>query len=145
MLSINQITVFSQARRKKKRVGRGNSSGHGTYSCRGLKGQKARSGVSGLKKKGLKQVLQRTPKKRGFKSAAAKAKAVNLSAISRLFHDGEIVSLVSLRAKKLISANDTKVKILGQGFLGASKLIFQGLSISRSAQQEIAKKSGQIR
>jgi large subunit ribosomal protein L15 len=53
-LSLHTIKP-KQANKKKKRVGRGDGSGRGTYCGRGLKGQKSRSGVSGLKKLGLKQ------------------------------------------------------------------------------------------
>ena len=46
MLSLNTIKKTKGSSKKIKRVGRGNASGHGTYSTRGLKGQKSRSGVS---------------------------------------------------------------------------------------------------
>ncbi len=53
-------------RKKKKRVGRGNSSGHGTYSGRGIKGQRSRSGgKKGLKLKGLKVFISQVKKAKG--------------------------------------------------------------------------------
>jgi large subunit ribosomal protein L15 len=55
MLTLNSIKKAKGSAKGRKRVGRGNASGHGTYSTRGLKGQKSRSGVSGLKRLGMKQ------------------------------------------------------------------------------------------
>ncbi|MFA6254919.1 MAG: hypothetical protein WC675_02675 [Patescibacteria group bacterium] len=52
-LTLHNLKVNKKARKKSKRVGRGNASGHGTYSTRGLKGQKSRSGgKGGLKRRG---------------------------------------------------------------------------------------------
>jgi len=77
-LQAQQLKPATGSTKKRKRVGRGNSSGHGTYSTRGLKGQKSRSGVSGLKRLGMRQVLLRTPKYKGFKSKLVKC-AENVS------------------------------------------------------------------
>ena len=86
-LSLHTIKPSKGAAKKRKRVGRGNASGHGTYSTRGLKGQKSRSGVSGLKRLGLKMTLSRIPKKRGFKSPKAKNQVVNLTDINENFKE----------------------------------------------------------
>ncbi len=76
-----------------KRVGRGNASGKGTYSARGAKGQKARSGGrSGLKKIGVRRILLVTPKKRGFHSSFPRAKLVKLDDLQRLVKDGEVIT-----------------------------------------------------
>ncbi len=56
MLTLNTLQPHSGSTKARRRVGRGNSSGRGNYSGRGLKGQKARSGVSGLKRHALKPV-----------------------------------------------------------------------------------------
>lgn len=60
----------------KKRVGRGNASGKGTYSGRGIKGQRARAGGrGGLKKRSImRQLIKKTPKIGGFKSLKQKRK-----------------------------------------------------------------------
>jgi large subunit ribosomal protein L15 len=65
-LSIHTIKPAKGATKKRKRIGRGNAAGKGTYAGKGLKGQNSRSGVSNLKRLGMKQVLLRTPKKRGL-------------------------------------------------------------------------------
>ena len=61
-LTLHTIQKNKKAYKIKKRLGRGNSSGDGNYSGKGMKGQRSRSGVSNLKRLGMKQVLLRTPK-----------------------------------------------------------------------------------
>ena len=64
----NELVANSGARRKSRRIGRGNASGHGTYSGRGLKGQNARSGggVRPFFEGGQLPLVKRLPHKRGF-------------------------------------------------------------------------------
>ncbi len=131
-LSINTIGKSKQTIKKRKRVGRGNSSGKGTYSGRGLKGQKARSGVSNLKRLGMKQTLLRTPKLRGFKSLRPKNQIVKIGQINEYFKDGEIVSPQTLVAKGLIKKTSPAVKILGKDKLKIKKLSFKGVKMSAS-------------
>ncbi|MHB8904427.1 MAG: 50S ribosomal protein L15, partial [Patescibacteria group bacterium] len=114
MLSLNTIKKAKGSSQKKKRVGRGNASGHGTYSTRGLKGQKSRSGVSNLKRLGMKKQLLKIPKVRGFKSLKPKNQVVSVKAINANFKDNEIVNPISLFEKKLISSASEPVKILGK-------------------------------
>ncbi len=136
-LNTHQLKPAPGATKKKKRVGRGNSSGHGTYSTRGLKGQKSRSGVSGLKRLGMRQVLLRTPKYKGFKSKNPKSQVVNLSLINEYFKDGDIVSPETLLAKKIIATIKNKVKILGNGELRLKKIIFQNVKLSKTAFDKV--------
>jgi large subunit ribosomal protein L15 len=135
--TLNQLKSAVGTTKKKKRVGRGNSSGHGTYSTRGLKGQKARAGVSGLKRLGMRQVLLRTPKKKGFKSLQPKNQAINLNLINEYFKDNEVVSPETMLAKKLISTTKTSVKILGNGKLTLKNLRFKDVKISASVKEQI--------
>jgi len=114
MLSLNTIKKTKGSSKKIKRVGRGNASGHGTYSTRGLKGQKSRSGVSGLKRLGMKKQLLAIPKVRGFKSQKPKNQVVSVKAINKLYKDNEIVSPATLFEKKLIGSVELPVKILGK-------------------------------
>lgn len=114
MLSLNTIKKTKGSSKKIKRVGRGNASGHGTYSTRGLKGQKSRSGVSGLKRLGMKKQLLAIPKVRGFKSQKPKNQVVSVKAINKLYKDNEIVSPTTLFEKKLIGSIELPVKILGK-------------------------------
>jgi large subunit ribosomal protein L15 len=143
-LSIHTIKPAKGAIKKRKRVGRGNASGHGTYSTRGLKGQKSRSGVSNLKRLGMKQVLLRTPKKRGFKSLNLKDQVVNLSALNILFKDNEEINPETLFAKNLVSAGKSAIKLLGDGELKVKGLKFSNVKFSAKAKEQIEKMGGQI-
>jgi len=143
-LSINTIKPSRGTEKKRKRIGRGNASGTGTYAGKGLKGQNSRSGVSGLKRKGMKQILLKTPKKRGFTSLQEKAKAINLSAISDTYKDGETVNLSTLRKKGLLASAKKRVKILAQGDLKLSGLNFESLDMSQTAQEKIKKSGSKI-
>ncbi|MCX6796508.1 MAG: 50S ribosomal protein L15 [Candidatus Falkowbacteria bacterium] len=136
-LNISNLKPAIGSIKKRKRVGRGNSSGHGTYSTRGLKGQKSRSGVSGLKRLGMRQVLLRTPKLKGFTSLQPKDQVVNLSLLNRYYKDGEVVSPQTLLARKLIKSSKQGVKILGDGELKLKNLQLVGLKISKSAWEKI--------
>src|SRR3989338_10160525 len=92
-LTLDNLKINFGAKKKRKRVGRGNASGHGTYSGRGLKGQRARSGgKKGLKLRGLKQLLKNKPKIGGFRSLKPKMAVVNLSDLENNFSAGEIIN-----------------------------------------------------
>lgn len=144
VLAVHTLKPAPGARHKRKRVGRGNASGHGTYSTRGLKGQKSRSGVSGLKRLGMKQVLLRTPKTRGFKSLKPKDQVINLDLLNIHFKDKDEINPKSLFAKKLIIAGKARIKILGNGELKVKGLKFSGVKVSKSAGEQIVKMGGSI-
>ncbi len=136
MLSLNTIKKAKGSSQKKKRVGRGNASGHGTYSTRGLKGQKSRSGVSGLKRLGMKKQLLKIPKVRGFRSLQAKNQVVSVKAINTNFKDNDIVNPVSLFEKKLISSATEPVKILGKEKL-IVKVKFEHIKMSEGLKSQL--------
>jgi len=144
-ITLHTIKPHQKSTRKRKRIGRGNSSGHGTYSGRGLKGQKSRSGVSGLKRLGMRQILLRTPKKRGFKSDQPKNQVVNIDLINKHYRANEVVDPKSLLKKGLINDLRLGIKILGRGKLKDSNIKFQNVIFSQSAKAQIEKpkESGQ--
>ncbi len=152
-MQIHELNLMFK-KKSRKRVGRGGKKG--TYSGRGMKGQKSRSGKgprAGFAG-GDTTLLKRLPKKRGMvgkveirhgsKLARLRIKPVvlNLKDIKKNFKNGEIVSPKSLFEKKLISKINKKiprVKILGKGEL-KEKLIFKGVKISKKVQKyEMAK------
>jgi large subunit ribosomal protein L15 len=137
MLTLNSIKKSKGTSKNKKRVGRGNSSGHGTYSTRGLKGQKSRSGVSGLKRLGMKQQLLQTPKMRGFKSLKPKNQILTLKDINDNFKAGEEVTPESLVEKNLISSASLPVKILGKKNKLKIKVKFTGVKMSAGVKEQI--------
>jgi large subunit ribosomal protein L15 len=136
MLSLNTIKKTKGSSKKIKRVGRGNASGHGTYSTRGLKGQKSRSGVSNLKRLGMKKQLLKIPKVRGFKSAKPKNQVVSIKAINKHFKDNEIVNPETLFAKKLIGSTGLPVKILGKEKLTV-KVTLEKVNSSEGVKSQI--------
>jgi len=143
-LSLNTIKSDTGATKNRKRVGRGNASGTGTYSGKGLKGQKARSGVSGLKRLGMKQTLLRTPKARGFKSLKPKAQVINVFQLNKFYKDSDVINAKTLYKNGLISDIKGSVKILGNGSLEVKNLEFQNITLSESAKEKIEKLGGKL-
>lgn len=136
-LALNIIKKSKGASQKKKRVGRGNASGHGTYSTRGLKGQKSRSGVSGLKRLGMRKQLLQIPKNRGFRSLQPKNQVISIKTINENYKDNEIVSPATLLEKDLIKSADLPVKILGKESLTVKGLKFEKVKMSGSVKETI--------
>ncbi|MFA5318302.1 MAG: 50S ribosomal protein L15 [Patescibacteria group bacterium] len=145
-LSLHTIKPAKGATKKRKRVGRGNASGHGTYSGRGQKGQRSRSGgKSGLKRKGMKQILLQTPKLRGFKSDKPKNQPVNLSDLNKNFKDGAKINPSVLLKLRLIDTIKEPVKILGKGELKIKNLEFSDVKLSKSVEEQLKKMGGKVK
>lgn len=128
---------------KTKRLGRGNGSGKGTYAGKGVKGQTARSG--GKRRPGFEggqmPFIRKMPKFKGFTNPNhVSFQVVNVSALN-IFEENEVVDVVALYDKNLISSNSKPVKILGDGEL-TKKLQVKADRISKSAQEKITKASG---
>ena len=134
-LSLNNIGT---QKRKSKRIGRGNGSGHGTYSGKGMKGQKSRSGVSNLKRLGMKKMVLATPKLRGFKSDKPKNQIIKIESINENFKDGDKINPKVLSQKGLIKSSVLPVKILGKGELKV-KVSFEGVKFSEALKGQIKK------
>jgi len=132
-------------RKARKRLGRGNSSGHGTYSGKGQKGQRARSGgKSGLKLFGFRRTLLSTPKIKGMKPHL-KAQVVLLSSLEKSFSDGDQITPGALLAKKLIRATWPTVKILASGHdKFTKKLDVADCRVSAAAKVLIEKAGGTV-
>ena len=140
-LSLHTIHPALGSKTKKKRIGRGGKSG--SYSGKGLKGQKARSGVSGLKRLGAKALMQATPKVRGFKSRHPKAEIVNLKILNKYFKDGAKITPQILRKKGLVDKIKNGVKILGKGEIRV-KINIDGCAVSKSAKEQVEKLGGRV-
>jgi large subunit ribosomal protein L15 len=144
----------AQARRDRKRVGRGLGSGKGRYAGRGLKGQKARSGSHKMRagfEGGQMPVYMRLPKQRGNTSKDAmpvgpfrtQTIPVNLRDLQQRFDDGADVTPESLVAARLIKNTRTDVKILGVGEL-TKKLTVSAHGFSASAREKIEGAGGKV-
>jgi len=105
------------SKKTRKRVGRGNASGKGTYAGKGMKGQQARAG-SGPRpgfEGGQTPLIRKLPVKRGFRNPfRIEFTPVNLRDLSRLVTDGEVTP-DSLKAVGLIHSSEDVIKVLGDG------------------------------
>lgn len=143
-LTLHTIRPAKGAQKKRKRVGRGLSK-KGTYSGRGSKGQRSRSGgKSGLQLKGLRQIMLATPKKKGFKSNKPTPEVVNVGTLSKTFAEGNTVTPQALLEKGLVSKIANGVKILGNGSLSI-KLSLTGCKVSKVAKEKIEKAGGTVK
>jgi len=130
-------------RKKKKTIGRGNGSGHGSYATKGIKGQKARSGVGGLKLKGMRHIILSTPKLKGFKSIHAKPTALTLTQLDKKYQNGETVDIATLLEKGLVRSKRADIKILASGEISKS-IVIKGCQISKGAIEKIVKAGGKV-
>jgi large subunit ribosomal protein L15 len=131
------------AKHRRKRLGQGESSGHGKTSGRGGKGQTARSGSSiRIGFEGGQMPLIRRMPKRGFNNArhATRYLPVNLEALNR-FADGARVDVEALRKAGLANGKGDGIKILGDGEL-SKKLTVSAHAFSASAKSKIEGKGG---
>ncbi len=143
-MSLTPQTISSNqgSRRSKKRVGRGNGSQKGTYSGRGMKGQRSRSGgKGGSKLRGLKQLIAKIPKLRGFKSLVPRKETVTLSTLSRITKAGDVVTQYSLLNAGVISTVSNGVKIVSTGTID-HKVTVKGCLVSKTAVAAIEKAGG---
>lgn len=132
------------SRTKIRRIGRGAGSGRGTTAGKGTKGQRARSGGRrGLKRIGLKRIMQRIPKHRGFTSIYPKPYTVNVELLERRFESGSTVTPKKLVALNVIQNERRGVKILGDGVLKKA-LTIQDCLVSASARAKIEKAGGKV-
>lgn len=143
-MQIHELKV--KAKKSKKRIGRGGK--RGTYSGKGNKGQKARSGgnVDPLFQGGSTSLMKRLKKVRGFKAINPKKNVLKLSQIEKSFTDGEIVSLVTLVEKKIFRKSEIKngVKVLSTGELKKKVTIAKEILVSEAAVEAIKKAGGKI-
>lgn len=131
--------------KKRKRVGRGNSSGHGTTSGRGTKGQLSRSGgKTRIGFEGGQMPLQRRlPHLKGFKNTRKKINnVINVWQLEN-FKDDSIVDYDFLKKNGLIMKKSNPVKILGNGKL-TKKITVKANYFSRSAAAKIEKAGGKV-
>ena len=144
----------AQDRKDRKRVGRGNSSGKGRYSGRGIKGQKSRAGSHAMRagfEGGQMPLYMRTAKLRGNTSADAMpvgpfrtyTQPVNLRDLEARFEAGEEVTPEALKAKGLIRSIRKDVKLLGVGDL-TKTLSITVHGASKTAREKVEAAGGTL-
>jgi len=129
----------------KKRVGRGDGSGHGTTSGRGTKGQLSRSGgKTRIGFEGGQMPLQRRiPHLKGFKNTRKKVyNILNVAALERFAQD-EVVDYDKFSQAGLLIKKSRLVKILGEGEI-SKKLTVKANSFSKQAREKIEKAGGKV-
>ena len=145
MIRLHSLRPRPGARHRVKRLGCGESSGHGKTSGKGHKGQKARSGGSiRLGFEGGQMPLIRRLPKRGFNNAAFHKDyaLVNLSDLDQ-FAAGSVVNEQSLREAKLVRGNVAGIKLLGDGELKHA-LTIEVDKVSAGAREKIGKAGGTV-
>lgn len=143
-MMIHEITAQAGAHKKRKRIGRGESSGHGKTSTRGTKGSGARAGgeIKVGSEGGNMPLFRRLPK-RGFNNNyfAQRFSIINVGDIDAHFENGATVDASALIAKGLIRDEKHPVKILGNGEL-TKKLTFVAGKFTKQAAEKITRAGG---
>jgi large subunit ribosomal protein L15 len=143
---LHNLIAVRGARKKFKRVGRGESSGIGKTCGRGMKGQKARKsgGVRPGFEGGQLPLARRQPK-RGFKNYPFRKEfvVVNIGLLSERFEAGATVDPAALVAVGLVAKPTDSVKILGQGELSHA-LTIKAHKVSGSARAKVEAAGGSV-
>ena len=145
-MNLSNLKPRPGAKHRTKRLGIGESSGHGKTSGKGHKGQKARSGGSiRLGFEGGQMPLLRRIPKRGFNNAAFRTNyaIVNLSDLETRFEADATVDADALGTAGLVRGNFDGVKVLGDGEL-TKKLNITADKVSASAREKIEKAGGTV-
>ncbi|MEN6321817.1 MAG: 50S ribosomal protein L15 [Syntrophaceae bacterium] len=132
------------SRKKRKRVGRGDGSGHGGTSCKGHKGQNARSG-GGVRPgfEGGQMPLSRRLPKRGFRNPSRKIiVTVNLEQLKK-FSEGSVIDKDALVNAGLVKRKGHGIKVLGKGTIDYPVSLKVDM-ISRGAREKIQAAGGSI-
>ena len=141
----NELSLAPGSKKKRKRVGRGDGSGHGTYSGRGCKGQKSRSGYRmrpGFEG-GQLPLIKRLPRKRGFVNIfRTEYSVINLNKLN-MFESGSEVTPERLVATGLVKSLRHPVKILAEGDIN-HPLLVKAHKFSTTAKAKIEAAGGRV-
>jgi large subunit ribosomal protein L15 len=142
-LTQDKLSPASGSKRDRKRVGRGDGSGHGTYSGRGCKGQKSRSGYKMNRgfEGGQLPLIKRLPRKRGFTNIfRTEYSVVNISQLDK-FEAGSEVTPERLVAAGVVKSGRHPVKILAEGDI-TYPLVVKANKFSAAARAKIEAAGG---
>lgn len=141
----NELSPAPGSKKSRKRVGRGDGSGHGTYSGRGCKGQKARAGhkIKRGFEGGQLPLIKRLPQKRGFVNVfRIEYSVLNMGKLN-IFEAGSEVTPERLVAAGLVKSLRHPVKILAEGNL-AHPLLVKAHKFSTAAKAKIEAAGGRV-
>ncbi|NIA08512.1 MAG: 50S ribosomal protein L15 [Nitrospiraceae bacterium] len=143
-MTLDSLRPHPGSRHGRKRIGRGQGSGHGKTACKGQKGQRSRSGASippGFE--GGQMPLYRQLPKRGFKNPFKKAYAIlNLADLAKIGSKG-VIDLALLKAQGLVCKRYRLLKILGDGEINQAVTVRVD-AVSEAAKSKIEAAGGQI-
>ncbi|MEI7741037.1 MAG: 50S ribosomal protein L15 [bacterium] len=142
-LSLNNLKPAKGSAKRPFIIGRGHGSGMGKTSGRGTKGQAARSGVSGLRLKGMRALMLSMPKARGFTSQYTKDVTITLTALVEAFPKECKVNLEALHEKKFLNKSQRTAKIVSTGSINVPLHVFD-IKCSPSAKALIEKAGGSV-
>ncbi len=148
-MKLNEIRDNPGARKPKKRLGRGIGSGLGKTSGRGVKGQKARTGVSLNGYEGGQMPMHRRVPKRGFNNIfRVEHQVVNLGRLQQAIDDGRLdatqpIDAGVLAAAGLVRRNGGPVRLLAKGALTA-KIAIAVAGVSAAAREAVEKAGGSV-
>lgn len=141
-IRLHTIKPAKGSRTVAKRLGRGPGSGKGKTAGRGTKGQRARSGGKARNTiKGLKRIVLRIPKNRGFVSSIKHPVTVTVEQIDRWSVQGARVSVKSLKAENLIPADAIGARIVNTGAM-TKPVVIVDLLATPGARAVIEKAGG---
>ena len=145
-LKMNELRPAAGARKARRRVGRGDGSGRGTFSGRGLKGQKSRSG-GGVRvgfQGGQLRLIKSLPMLRGFTPRSqTRYQEVNLDRLSRLA-EGQEATPETMAQAGIIDSAERPVKVLGRGEVSGPVTV-AAHRFSASARRKIEAAGGTVR
>lgn len=142
-LGLHNLQRFPHSRRPRKRVGRGLGSGHGAFSTRGVKGQRARTGgAKGLQRRSLKHLILHLPKFKGQKPHTPKACIVTTDGLERRFPVGAIVDGRAMLAARLVATDRQGIKVLAGAKPLTKAMTVRADAFSAGAKKMIAAAGG---
>ena len=145
-MQLHDLKPSEGSTHKRKRIGRGNSSGQGTYAGRGQNGQGSRSG--GTKGAGFEggqtPLAMRLPKLPGFRNPRRiEFKAINIARLDEKFEDGAVIDGAALKAAGIIKKEFEPVKVLGEGET-TKKFTVKVDKVSAAAKAKIEAAGGSV-
>lgn len=143
-MQIHELKV-KHTNKGKRRIGRGGKKG--TYSGKGIKGQKSRAGRKMVPI--IRELIKKYPKLRGYRRIMPDKflASVNLSILEKKYDDGGNVNpqnLISKGIVRMIKGRIPEIKILGSGKL-SKKLTVESCKFSKTAKQAIEKAGGVVK
>lgn len=141
----DQLSPAPGSKKRRKRVGRGDGSGHGTYSGRGCKGQKSRAGYKMIRgfEGGQLPLIRRLPRKRGFTNIfRTEYCIVNVGKLS-MFEAGSEVTPERLVVAGVVKSLRHPIKILAEGDIN-HPLVVKANRFSAAAKAKIEAAGGEV-